>query len=127
MAENDENEHGNGFLKLLQEHNKGRIMAEAGQDLAEVIEAVMRTGKKGNLKLTLNFEPVKKNFDDPQIVVSHEIATKKPKPATNSSVFFGIEGGGLSRIPSNQRDWVEEQEQAAAGKTTNPEAKAQGE
>ena len=97
----------NHFVWLLGQLRKGRAAHDASLKLREVVEAVRNTGKGGELKLTIKVAPaVKRNAE--MITITDDISEKIPQLDKGASLFFPIEGGGLSRKDPNQTEFPAE-------------------
>lgn len=83
----------------LQEHRKGALVAELGDDLAEVVEAVQRTGKKGSVTLKLEVSPTKDGYT---VFLSDDIKKSVPKEDKGGSLMFSDANGNLHRNDPNQ-------------------------
>lgn len=114
---------GNGFVRLLSEHNKGRMVGELSGHLEEVVRAVRETGKSGEVKLTIK---VKKEGREAMSVMM-EAAPKIPQEDREASLFFANEEGMLSRTPFEQLDWVSSQEEAEQSDPSDRKSAAAGE
>lgn len=83
------------FADFLTMQDGGRLHAEAGSSLAELIAAVRATGKAGTLALTIKVEPMKGN--ERMVTVAGSTAVKLPKGQAPTSAYFVAEDGTLSR------------------------------
>lgn len=93
MSSNTSSE-GSEFATVLLQHAKGRAHDEATKALAEVVEAVKRLGKKGEVTLKLTVIPVKN--DQTMVYLEDNITATVPKEPRNS-LFFTDDHGGLHR------------------------------
>lgn len=91
------------FAAVLQEIGAGRTHTQLSQQLADLVEAVTSTGKKGTLTLTLTVAPIKPG-NTSTLVVTGKTVAKAPEgdDATPSSVFFPDANGNLSRDDPQQ-------------------------
>jgi hypothetical protein len=109
-------------LATLCDLRNGRTMAELSDQLAEVIEAVRRTGKAGQLTLRLMVKPMSKGKTDEEVqplALEDSISTKLPQLERGVTLFFSDAGGGLERNDPRQMSLhdlkkVPEPESAAA-------------
>lgn len=97
---------------VLREIRGGAAVVLASELLAEVVQAAIETGKKGELTLKLSIEPDEQ--DGNQIVVEADVKAKKPHRSVPTSVFYADREGGLHRVDPRQREMFEE----AAPRTT---------
>lgn len=93
-------------LDVLAELRRGRLNAELTEALHDLINTCIDTGKKGSLTLTLTIEPKKVNeFETPQISVTDQVNTKKPRRSVLPSTFFLTTDGAPVRRDPNQEDF----------------------
>lgn len=102
------------FLEFLQSFRRGELLAEANDQLSELIEAVQRTGAKGELVLKLPF----KVNDAGQIECVPVVTSKKPRRALGTGIYFATGEGRLTRRDPNQDDLFEDE---LADRRTRPE------
>lgn len=90
------------FAMVLADCGRGRLHEQLTDKLREVTEAVMATGKKGKLTLTID---VARYPNDTGGVVSIKAAVKTVVPGAEdpASIFFVTESGDLTK-DSPQRD-----------------------
>lgn len=86
------------FAAFVQQQAKGRLHAEMSDELAQLVAAVVKTGKAGKFSLTLNIKPE----GDDAISVATSYAAKIPQPPAKPSLFFADEQGHISRQRLNQ-------------------------
>jgi hypothetical protein len=91
------------FSATLQEIGGGTLAADLAEQLQELTNAVVATGKKGTLTLQLTVAPLKPG-NVRNLVVTGATSLKAPKDdaATPSSVFFTDDAGNLTRDDPNQ-------------------------
>lgn len=99
------------FMQFLQAFRRGEVLAEADQQLRELVEAIDRTGAGGTLTLKLAFKVNKAG----QIEVDPQVAIKAPKRALGTGIFYATEDGGLSRRDPRQMDIEDEIERRRNG------------
>lgn len=105
-------------LDVLAELRRGRLQAELTEALHEVLTACQDTGKKGQIVLTLTIEPKKVNEQEtPQITVTDQINTKKPRRSVLPSTFFLDDTGNPTRRDPNQEEF--ESMRPVASETTD--------
>lgn len=90
------------FPDVLQEHRKGRLVAELGEQLNALVEAVTTIGKGGTLTLKLNVKPATKASD--MVLVTDEIKVDLPKPDAEASLFYVDGDANLTRHNPTQPD-----------------------
>jgi len=106
-------------LTTLCELRSGRTIAELSDQLAEVIEAVRRTGKAGQLTLRLLVKPFSKGKTDEEVqplAIEDSISTKLPQLERGVTLFFSDADGGLERNDPRQMSLPD------LKKVTEPEA-----
>lgn len=105
MAEKKDEEQGDGrrtrpFADFLQEHNNGVGHRQAGEALQRLVGAVLDTGKKGSVTLTVQVEPMKGAPDTMVTVV--EVKEKLPVNPPKGAVFYADDDHNLTRRDPNQ-------------------------
>lgn len=86
------------FTQFLQQQRKGLLHEEITDALADIVAAVMSTGKDGSLTITLKVKP----FGEDGITIQDKWTPKIPTPPAKPSVFFADEHGTFSRNRLNQ-------------------------
>lgn len=89
----------NSFMSMIAELRKGLTVSEISDAQAEIIEAVVSTGKKGQLDLRFVFAP---STGCETVLVTCQISPKEPVPEKNSTTFFVTEDKRLVRQNPNQ-------------------------
>lgn len=87
------------IVNTLSEQRKGKLLAEASEELARVVKACRDTGKKGKLTITLKIRPT-----STEMMLSDEIKSDIPKPDAAASVFYDDDDGQLHRDDPHQED-----------------------
>jgi hypothetical protein len=87
------------FAAVLQEQRQGGAHSELTEGLAEVVTAVLATGKAGSVTLKLNVKPSKLHG---AIEVGDDITVKVPEEDKGESLFFANESGFVSRKDPRQ-------------------------
>lgn len=87
-----------GFADVLRELSAGTTYDELGGKLNEVVEAVMKTRKVGELSLKLK---VRIN-GEVGVAIEDEIKAKIPEPSRGTTMFFADEEGNLLRRDPRQ-------------------------
>lgn len=83
---------------ILAELDEGQTAERATALLAEVVQAVMETGKKGRLTISLAVSKQNK-----MAMLKADIKATKPEPATEASMFFVDDEGALRRDDPRQQ------------------------
>lgn len=91
------------FAAVLQEIGGGKTHDRLSEQLAELVDAVTSTGKKGVLTLQVTVAPIKAGNTN-TLVVTGKTVCKAPEgdDASPSSVFFPDAAGNLTRNDPNQ-------------------------
>lgn len=105
----------NRFVRLLGEYNKGRALLELEADLADLVQSVQDVGKAGELRVVVKVAPQSGKGSD-AMSVTVDINNRQPKHPLATSLFFTGNDGELSRVPVNQRDWIDEAEEKLKAK-----------
>ena len=93
----------NDIVKLLREHDRGRLSEQLERQLHQVIQAVTKHGKKGSLTLKLSFSPEEDEDGTVERVdVKPDISLVIPQPGSPTKGYFTTKNGGLSRTHPNQ-------------------------
>lgn len=103
------------FLEFLQTFRRGELLTEADEQLAELVEAVQRTGGKGELTIKLPF----KVNDAGQIECTPTVACKKPRRAMGRGIYFATQEGRLTRRDPSQADMFEDELESRRGRDIN--------
>lgn len=88
-------------LDLLAELRRGKVATDLTEEIHKLLAACTDTGKKGQLTLTLTFEPDKET-DEERFKVSDQISTKTPRRNVKPSLFFVTGDGNLTRTDPRQ-------------------------
>lgn len=90
------------FTDVLRDIRKGRVVEAASEELAEVVRAVLDTGKAGEITLKLAVKPQGKG--DNAVIVSAKLTAKKPQATLPDALFFAdLDGDLLRDDPTQQR------------------------
>lgn len=91
------------FAAVLQEIGGGKTHDRLSEQLADLVEAVTSTGKKGTLTLQVTVAPIKAG-NTSTLIVTGKTTCKAPEgdDAAPSSVFFPDAAGNLTRNDPNQ-------------------------
>lgn len=100
------------FLEFLQSFRRGELIAEANDLLGELMEAIRRTGGKGELTVKL---PFKVNAGG-QIECVPQLTLKKPRKPLGTGIYYVTDEGRLTRRDPAQLDLIDELE-ARRGRT----------
>lgn len=91
------------FAATLQEIDKGRVATDAGQQLHDLIEACLDTGKSGELVVKIRVKVL--DADDRRMTVTGEVTSKVPRPDPRPAVFFADDDGNLTRTDPQQHQF----------------------
>ena len=81
------------FLMALGRAGAGGVVETADEVLREVVSAVLKTGKKGKVSITMNVAP----NGDKGLEVSCDVSATAPRMSFGKSFFFGDEDNNLTR------------------------------
>lgn len=90
-------------LATLCELRNGRTMSELDESIAEVVDAVRRTGKPGQVRVTLSIKPFSKGKSEEEVqvvAIEDSIQTKLPQLDRGTTMFFSSEAGLQRNNPS---------------------------
>ena len=90
------------FLNTLAEVRAGVAVAELDESLADVVHAVRRTGKSGELTLKITVKPASKG-DVSTLFVDADVKAKLPRLDNASTVFFADSDNSLTRTDPRQQ------------------------
>lgn len=92
------------FIKVLVELRNGAVAIEGSEKLTEVMKAVMDTGKKGKLSLSIDITPSKWTMSggvkEVEVLAKYVIVEPAHDPA--KTTFFTTKEGSLTREDPNQ-------------------------
>lgn len=88
------------FADFLLEHRSGAAHTRAGELLQEVVGAVLDTGKKGSVTLTVSIEQMKNAPDT--LLTTINVTSKVPVEAPKAAVFYADRDRNLQRTDPNQ-------------------------
>lgn len=91
------------FDQVIRDINGGRLVAELTDELTDVIAAVRRSGKAGEIRLTLKLKP--RGDMNEQLEVIPTVKGSKPEASRPISIFFVNEDNGLQREDPYQH-WI---------------------
>ena len=89
-----------GFIAMLQQKAGGVALADLDQALAEVVQRVLGTHRKGSLTLKVIVKPNAKRG----VKVIDELKVELPKEETSESFFFAGDHGELLKNDPAQRE-----------------------
>lgn len=95
------------FTQILAEYRKGRVVDEATRRLNEMCLAVLSTGKKGELSVTIVVKPGKA---EGEYTMSAKVAAKVPTPDIPDAVVFITPEGDVVRTDPRQLEMSEFEE-----------------
>lgn len=90
------------FTDVLSQIRRGLVVTELTQELAALCEAVIDTGKPGELVLKIKIKPPK--GDSCQVTLQPTVSAKLPKADMPDGIFFVGEGGDLLRNDPDQKE-----------------------
>lgn len=88
------------FNEFLIAQRGGSCLAELGEHLASIAEAVLDERRQGTLTLRLTLAP--DDNDEDRIVIRDEIKAAPPLPPNKPSLFFRHSDGTISRRHEHQ-------------------------
>ncbi|MFT4126267.1 MAG: hypothetical protein QM662_08565 [Gordonia sp. (in: high G+C Gram-positive bacteria)] len=91
---------GQDFAAVLMQHASGRAHTEASKKLAEVVEAVMETGKPGSVTVKLT---VSQDRDVKRMVKLADVVTAKVPTEPRRSLWFPDDDNTLHRNDPQQK------------------------
>jgi hypothetical protein len=94
------------FASLLSGMKRGAVIGDLDESLKELVAAINKSGKAGELTLKLKITPeARANEDDTrQYTITENIGMKKPRKTRGKCTFFGDEEGNLLRDDPNQSE-----------------------
>lgn len=107
---------------VLRDIRKGRVVDDATQKLARVVESVMETKKAGTLTIQLTVKPQKN--DDEQVVIVSKVSAKTPELDLPDAIFFVDEDFSLVRDDPKQRELFVEADEVTARRARGDHATA---
>ncbi|HXR75193.1 MAG TPA: hypothetical protein VN737_04400 [Bryobacteraceae bacterium] len=89
----------NDILSVLTDMRSGAVAMDINNKFNEMIQAVLETGGKGELTITLKAEPSKFGMGGAvlEVQTEHQCKMKKPELAVGKSFFFVTKEGQLTR------------------------------
>ncbi len=79
------------------------LHTKLNERLADLVQAVTATGKKGTLTVTLTVSPFEGSVDT--LVVSDKVRTTRPEVEAKPSILFPTTDGGLTKADPNQPEF----------------------
>lgn len=86
----------------LRDIRGGLMVEELGETLANVVNAVLSTGKKGAVSLKLSIDPASKG--DAVVTVTDEIKATIPQEKKMGTLMFALPSGTLQRQDPRQSE-----------------------
>lgn len=86
----------------LRDIRGGLMVEELTEKMAEVVNAVLATGKKGSCTLKLSFDPASKG--DAVITITDEIKAVIPQEKKMGTLMFALPSGTLQRQDPRQSE-----------------------
>lgn len=87
------------FTDVLRDHRGGKLVDHLSSKLDEVVQAVRRTGKSGELTLKLKITPTKGEDDLVDVVPNCKVTL--PEPDLAKALFYVSDEGDLLRSNPN--------------------------
>ena len=92
------------FGVFIQDVRDGRAHAELTGQLAELLAAVLETGKGGSLTLKIDVKPAGRGSDVDKVVITDTVTSKVPKPDRGQDFFWLTDSNNLSRNHPRQSE-----------------------
>ena len=86
----------------LRDIRAGEMVEELTEQLAQVVNAVLATGKKGNLTLKLSVDPASKG--DAVVTITDDIKVTIPREKKAGTLMFALPSGTLQRQDPRQTE-----------------------
>lgn len=96
------------FAEFLEDVSNGATAEELSKALAELVDAVRDTEKKGTLTFTVSIEPLKNGGG--ALLITDQIKSSVPKHDRRKNVFFADQHGNLTRNDPRQPTFDDVQE-----------------
>lgn len=116
MSQNEKTPETQDFAEILEELGYGKVRAELTTLMAEVVQAVQKTGKMGEVSLKIKV----KRDNDEQVSLEPTCTHKAPRPSMGTNIFFAGDKGRLSREDPNQEKLPYEQIEDALPDNVKP-------
>lgn len=84
------------FREWIEQHRDGVLASEVTAAMAEVAAAVMDTGKKGKVTLTIDIGPLGKGSSR-TLIVGDDVKTKVPEHDREEAIWYADDDGGLHK------------------------------
>lgn len=91
------------FTEVLREIDRGRLLPEIEEKLADVVKAVLLAGKAGSLNIKLGIKKAGSG-DSNQLIIDAEVTAKEPKMDRAVTLFFADDAHQLRRRDPRQYD-----------------------
>jgi hypothetical protein len=85
---------------LLRDLNKGQISQQMNQSFVQLVQAVRKHGKGGDLTLKLKIAPAQ-GGDANRVIITAAVTTKEPTNAPRAGIYYTTEEG---RVQKNDPD-----------------------
>ncbi len=89
------------FFQTLRDLRGGLTLEDLDAALAEVVAAVAKTGRAGEVHLKLKVRPPKKTTAN-YLSIEDDVVTKTPKQDRADTIFFPLSDNSLSRSDPSQ-------------------------
>lgn len=94
------------FIEFLQSFRRSELIAEADEQFGELMEAIRRTGGKGDITIKLPF----KVNEAGQIECVPQLSCNKPRKPLGTGIYYVTDEGRLTRRDPSQEDLFDELE-----------------
>lgn len=91
---------GDVIFDALTEISDGRLLTQLDEKVASLVSAVLKTGNKGTLSLSLS---VKRKGGEGQVEITPSLKVNIPNKSIPARILFADEKGGLHTDDPNQR------------------------
>lgn len=88
------------FVDTLRDIEFGTLLEQLAEEQKDVVDAVMETGKKGEITVKLTYTPEGQG----QITIAADLKAKKPQLPRGKSLFFVTPERNLSRQDPRQQE-----------------------
>lgn len=94
------------FASMLAGMKRGAVLGDLDETLKELVAAINKSGKAGEITLKVKITPEARANDDDtrQYTLTESIGLKKPRKTRGKCTFFGDEEGNLLRDDPNQSE-----------------------
>lgn len=94
--------HAEHFMATLVALKNGAVLADVGERLSSLVQAVSETERSGSLTVVFKVVPIGGNSE--AVTVEADVKEKIPKPSLGKTTFFTLPDGVLTRNNPKQLD-----------------------